>query len=227
MNRRDFLNWLGLGSAALLIDPFSLVASNPEVQVCKDYPKLHFTGMKGLCDVYAGQFLWTVDYIDESNVADRVYWFCNATVDLDVLDQSTDKLAMIRARLENGVFTVSRMMDGIVEEALKGRVQLAKWEQIPNPNFNPSLPETTEYDEEYEVWNPRTISGEQITKKIKSMKFGSYGENVKDGWNIDRIAQETLDFYEKRNGRRPEWQLPPGVPPHVKSMVAYAQKEMA
>lgn len=99
MNRRDFLSWLGIGAAVAVVDPQSLIADKKQplestaLQVFKDYPKLYFTGLKPAMGqaVYAGQFLWTVDYVDEFDVTDRTYWYCNVHVDCeDLRDRVSD-----------------------------------------------------------------------------------------------------------------------------------------
>lgn len=195
MKRREFLNWLGLGGAALAIDPSRLFA----VEVYKDYPRLHFTGMKPSQDScqWAGQFLWTVHYEDTGKTPGQTFWYCNLAIHGEDLWKSStigERRRFIRVQLENGAMTVAKMMDGIVVDALGGRVQTGQYERLPNPDFDPSLPATHSYDDDDEVWNPKTIQGPPIYKAIRSMAFAAFDEALAgDAWDIDRVADQIMN----------------------------------
>lgn len=194
MNRRDFLSYLGLGSATLLIDPASILPAPTTVQaveVFEEYPKLYFTGFKAsqTSTLLAGQFLWCVDWIARDGTVGMTPWFCAATIALhDLRENPSTARSLVRSRIQNGTLSVVRMMDEIVADAKRGVVQTGKYHQIPNPDFNPDLPATNPYDDDYEVWNPKTVSGPPVIQEIKSMQFRPFDASEEDAWDFERQA---------------------------------------
>ena len=202
MTRRDFLTYLGLGSATLLIDPQSILAQSPAVEIFKDYPRLYFTGMKRAqaSATWAGQFLWTVDYVTVGNDVRRAFWQSMMKVSREDLDGITfhknrravdqaEYIEFLRERLQQGTLRVAKAMDSIVADASRGLVQTGQYHQIPNPKFNPDWPATTGYEDEYEHWNPQTINGHPIMNNIQKMKFGVFDESDTDAWDTERTLQ--------------------------------------
>lgn len=190
MNRREFLSYLGLGSTVLLIDPKSLIASDPVLDISRQYPKLYFTGFKRspTNTILAGQFLWMVEWVAEDGEAGRTHWFSTITISEYALRQARYPEQYVRTSMQNGTLSVVHYMDQIISDAEKGIVQTGQRHQIPNPDFNPDLPATTEWDDEYEVWNPAVINGDPVMKKIRSMKFAAFDENEPDAWDFEKHA---------------------------------------
>ena len=151
MNRREFLSALGIGTAALAINPESLIGS-PVCQVYKGYPYPHFTGFKesvfNAPPVVAGQFLWKVLYETEDKT-DVTFWYVNCSLYTEKLrNKSHDELrSYVRASLTNSVLTYVRMMDGIIEKANTGLVEVTDSPRIkagswPNPSYDPDHAKT-------------------------------------------------------------------------------------
>ena len=189
MNRRDFLASLGLGSAALLIDPSLLLPKLPVVEASAKYPKLSFTGFKASMTqpVFAGQFLWAVSWKGVDGSSATTPWFCNV-----VLSAEDIRLGgrLIQHHIQTAFLAVVHMVDGIVDDAQNGIVQTGCYHQVPNPDFDPALPVTTPWDDEYEVWNPRTVNGPPVMEQIQSMEFVPWCDEIQLPFNMDQAVAE-------------------------------------
>lgn len=139
MNRRDFIRAIGLGTAALAVDPLAIVGS-PACEVFEGYPAPYFTGFKKsmFSREYAGQFLWKVLWDDGSNAKRLTFWFVGCTVPAN---QALNE-QYIRTALLNSCFTYTEFMDKIVLDFVSSWVVEATENPIihrtPNPDFYPS-----------------------------------------------------------------------------------------
>lgn len=201
MNRRAFLSYIGLGAATLAIDPKLLVA-DPVLDIATDYPELSFTGFKSTYNSHrvAGQFLWSADYSTLAGESKKAFWYCNVVMDLAELKMNKSVMArgeLIRFKFQSGVLEVARMMDEIIVIAKSGRIQTPNFVQVPNPEFNPCLPECV-YPEDDEVYNPKYIDdkSQPIFDDIQSFKFTQPFDDLRfDVEDIDRyIVRELMRF---------------------------------
>lgn len=205
MNRRHFLQYLGLGTAALAVDPASLLAADQRLEVFKDYPLLYFTGFKHAqnADVRAGQFLWSTRYISTKDVPGETFWYLQVVLSGHDFYARTreEKWALLHSRLQAGTMRVMQMMDEIIVDALDGRAQTGRFHQVPNPDYDPSLPPTSRYadDVDWELYNPKTVNGPPIYEEIRSFQFAPFDEKAPNAWDVNYalVHSGLLD-----NGRR-------------------------
>lgn len=128
MNRREFIQSIGLAASVAAVDP-QMLLPNPRLDFYRGYPPVHFNGFLRnpmTPDQYVGQFLWKVlwDDGDKEEVTD---WYQNATFCANKLfyrGEAEDRRLMLRQAFERSLPRVSYLMDHIAEDAMKTVVQL-------------------------------------------------------------------------------------------------------
>lgn len=194
MNRRAFLQYMGLGSTALLVDPTSLLSDTTQhaQALLLEYPKLYFTGFKQAqnSSKLVGQFLWLVEWTDLEGNRGVTPWRVIGTLEKEDLLATAEVETVIRQRLQDCTLKVAQMMDQIVADANRGIAQIGCYKSIPNPDFNPALPATTEWDDDYAVWNPRTIrTDEPVYAEVKEVRLKPYDHDAPDSWDFEKQVE--------------------------------------
>ena len=147
------------------------------LEIVETRPALYFTGLRRSPEQNAlvGHFLWETHWRGKNGLNSISQWNYPVVIQLkDIRNLSGENAdGLIRAVFSDALAGIERTFKDSLRDARNGIAATGRFEQIPNPEFNPALPAADDFDDEYDVWNPSTVNGPEIMAEIEAFCFSS------------------------------------------------------